>query len=533
MASLPYFVLGPNALLSLCGLVRGPDTTPATPPEDWRQATVDVVIPALQEEQTIVLCLASVLRQTLRPRRIMLVDDGSTDRTVACAKALCAFHGIELVVVQRRKPIGKTPTIKRQARELDSDVEFILDGDTILESENYLERAVEELYKARGIGSVCGTILPLRQRDRRAMEDHPLVRRFIAAGPWRGPIVKNGRLRRLSRGVTNLYRDVLYMFLQRFVYRGQMVFFGTVTNPVGCAVAYRREYVKSLFDHFNPELGDDLTTSEDIFLGMAMLNEGYRNVQLTDVYARTVEPELGSLPRQVYLWSSSFLQSCYYFDGLLRSPFRAHRRWSLRRQAARIFRSGVAPARRAAPGAVRVALAGVPGMAMPGSASHVIAPAGGALPAFPSGPAGGETVRDRVPQPIEGDRPAREWPHGGNRRVIGEPYRQAFGREQTHRFGRPAGWMLLTGAAEKILFPTVLLAMVILGNWNGLALTVAIETGIALTALVIVTKGQRLEYLGKGLAVTPIRYAMLGADLAALGRFVSDLWLTGNRKWRK
>ena len=136
----------------------------------------------------------------------------------------------------------------------------------------------------------------------------------------------------LLRGVTNLYREVLYLFLQRFVYRGQMVFFGTITNPVGCAVAYRRKYVAALFDLVGPKLGDDLTNSEDIFIGMGMLNEGYRNIQLTDVYARTVEPPCTRLIRQVYLWSSSFLQSCFYYDDLLRSPFRALKRWRQRRQ---------------------------------------------------------------------------------------------------------------------------------------------------------------------------------------------------------
>ena len=76
-----------------------------------------------------------------------------------------------------------------------------------------------------------------------------------------------------------------------------------------------------------PILGDDLTNSEDIFIGMGMLNEGYRNIQLTDVYARTVEPKCTRLPRQVYLWSSSYLQSCFYYDDLLRSPLRAFKRW--------------------------------------------------------------------------------------------------------------------------------------------------------------------------------------------------------------
>src|SRR6185436_8885688 len=125
-------------------------------------ATIDVIIPALNEAENIVLCLASVLRQTVRPRRIMLIDDGSTDRTVEIAKAFCTFHGVELTAIQRRVPIGKTPTIKRQSRELDSDVEFILDADTVLESTNYIERTVQELFQGVGIASSFGTVLPQR-----------------------------------------------------------------------------------------------------------------------------------------------------------------------------------------------------------------------------------------------------------------------------------------------------------------------------------------------------------------------------------
>jgi hypothetical protein len=112
-----------------------------------------------------------------------------------------------------------------------------------------------------------------------------------------------------------------------------MVFFGSIINPVGCAVAYRRKYIKDLFDHYEPILGDDLTNSEDIFIGFALANQGYRNIQLTDVYARSEEPEARSLPRQLYMWSSSFLQSCFYFDTLLRSPFKALKRYRYRRRA--------------------------------------------------------------------------------------------------------------------------------------------------------------------------------------------------------
>src|SRR4030095_15499525 len=123
-------------------------------------------------------------------------------------------------------------------------------------------------------------------------------------------------------GVTNVYRDVVYAFLQCFVYRGQMAMYGTTANPVGCAVAYRRRYLVALFDHIDPILGDDLTNSENIFIGFAMLNEGYRNAQVLEAKAQTVEPEIHRLHRQVYLWSSSFLQACYYFDALLCTPLK-------------------------------------------------------------------------------------------------------------------------------------------------------------------------------------------------------------------
>ena len=511
MAVLPYFVLGPNALLSLAGLAKGPDRTAATPSEDWRHARVDVVIPAFNEAQTIVLCLAGLLRQTLRPRRVILVDDGSTDGTIVSARAFCQQNGLELLAIQRQKPIGKTPTIKRQARECDSDVEFILDGDTVLESPDYIERTVQELYQGVGIASACGTVLPMRRRDRRSIAADAAVQRFAANITLPQPLRDEATMPMLLRGVTNLYREVLYIFLQRFVYRGQMVFFGTITNPVGCAVAYRRKYVAALFDHVGPRLGDDLTNSEDIFIGMGMLNEGYRNIQLTDVYARTVEPPCTRLLRQVYLWSSSFLQSSFYYDDLLRSPLRALKRWRLRRQ-------------------------GPPSNSRGAAATIATSPAfAGMAPDSPNAAALGVLLRtattlSRQPEPAGSSGAAA----GGNdRRRVGEPYRQPFGREYTRRYGRPVGWLLVAGAVEKIFFPVALLLMLLLRQWEALLVTMAAESAVALAALVLVTKGQRLQYFIKGLAVIPLRYVVIAAELITVGRFATDLWITKNRNWRK
>ena len=171
-------------------------------------------------------------------------------------------------------------------------MQFILDADTVLESNDYIERSVHDLCQAAGIASACGTVLPLRQRDRRAADESPRSSRspkhFLRINQPR----RKAGCADLASAATNTYREVLYLFLQRIVYRGQMAVFGTLSNPVGCAVAYRREYLKALFDEVEPTLGDDLTNSEDIFIGLAMVNEGYRNIHVPDVCARTVEPEV-------------------------------------------------------------------------------------------------------------------------------------------------------------------------------------------------------------------------------------------------
>jgi Glycosyl transferase family 2 len=214
VAQLPHFVFSPNTVISAIGLMRGPDATPATPAQDWRSATVDVVIPARNEQENIVRCLASVLRQTLRPRKIVVVDDGSTDATAARARAFADFHDADVLVIQRLDSIGKTPTIKDQVRALDTDVLFVLDADTLLESDSYIERTVEDLYQGAGIASACGSILPLRERDRRAANDSPAVQQFVNACRSCEPAGPKSWWRRLAYDL-NLTRTVALTMQRR------------------------------------------------------------------------------------------------------------------------------------------------------------------------------------------------------------------------------------------------------------------------------------------------------------------------------
>jgi glycosyltransferase involved in cell wall biosynthesis len=470
MATTPYFVLSPNTILSMIGLLHGPDKTVPTPAEDWRLAKVDVVIPAFNEEENIGLVLAALSRQTLKPKRIVLIDDGSSDLTVSYARDFAQANNMAIEIIQRQRSIGKTPTLKRQSRESSADVEFILDADTILESPNYIERTVEELYKAVGIACACGTILPTRPRDRDALMQLPAMVRFLAARPEAAPCKPCGRWRRFMKAVTSLYRDVLYMFLQKFVYRGQLVLFGTITNPVGCAVAYRRKYVKELFDHFEPILGDDLTNSEDIFIGFALNSTGYRNIQLGDVFARSEEPEVPHLPRQVYMWSSSFLQSCYYFNDLIKSPFKACKRAQrIRRQR----RQGLEEKR-------------------------VI----------------GEPYR----QPFGLD----------FTREFGRPIGWVILLSAAEKVFFPFAMvlMMLLGWWETL--------GITLAAETAVSLTILGFVARSPKQGVYTKSNYRgLQYFFKGLLVTPLRYLSLLFDLVTIGIFIFHIWIRGERKWRK
>ena len=407
------------------------------------------------------LTLDSLLNQTVRPHKIILVDDGSQDHTLDYARRFARDNDLALDVIRREHSVGKTPTLKYQARNSDADVELVLDADTALESSNFIERVVQELYQGVGIASACGIVKPMREKDRRERIQSARISSFLSAHEDIS-IYQPGQSwwHRLNRNITNLYRGELYAFLQRFVYRGQMNNFGSITNPVGCAVAYRRKYIQNLFDEYEPILGDDLTNSEDIFIGFAFLSQGYRNIQLQDVSVLSLEPEARNLPKQIYLWSSSFFQSCYYFDDLMRSPFKSLKRWKHRRDEANN-------------------------------------------------------------------------PEIQNKRKIKEAYRQPFGSAFTKQYGRPMGWVIFASAAEKVFFPAAIIIMALLQWWEALAVTLIAETALSVGLMAALNKDERMKTIIKGLLMTPVRYLSLLYDAVTMTRFAADLWLTGNRGWRK
>lgn len=89
---------------------------------------VSILVPAFNEEATLERVVRKLVALSLSEYEIILVDDGSTDQTVAVAKRLTEqFPQIKLFCQTKNQ--GKTAAIARAIRESDGDILIVQDAD--------------------------------------------------------------------------------------------------------------------------------------------------------------------------------------------------------------------------------------------------------------------------------------------------------------------------------------------------------------------------------------------------------------------
>ena len=327
MASLSFWFLSPSLAMAVIGKLRGWDRTVPTPTIDWHKVVVDVVVPAKDEEKSIAAALSSLFRQDFPVRDVYVFDDGSTDQTGAIATRYSELAGRTIHLVTRAQSIGKTPALREFCQKSDAEAVMILDADTILVSPNYISRLIERLFNNAGVAAACGEVMPLTRK--RKLQTSAADSRLSAIEKefHIPPPALESWWDRMLVALTVLYRTPMYILLQRTLYDGTLKLFGAQQNPVGCAVAYRTSRLRECFAYAAPRVGDALSMSEDIYIGHFFNWKGWRNLQVIGVHCESTEPPITQLPHQLFLWSSGFLQSAYYFRELPLTPLKQIRGW--------------------------------------------------------------------------------------------------------------------------------------------------------------------------------------------------------------
>jgi len=118
---------------------------------------VSVVIPAYNEEAVLENCVASVLRSDYPELKIILVDDGSTDRTAEVMAGFAQRH--EHVSFVHQSNAGKGAALNRAMEHADGDVLLFVDADGIFAPDTV--RRMVEGFTSSEVGAVCGDDRPV------------------------------------------------------------------------------------------------------------------------------------------------------------------------------------------------------------------------------------------------------------------------------------------------------------------------------------------------------------------------------------
>ncbi|NJD08064.1 MAG: glycosyltransferase [Methylococcaceae bacterium] len=238
------------------------------PPIDKNEGTasrISVVIPALNEEETIGATLSSLFEQEPPPWEILVVDDGSSDRTGELAEQwLSGREGGRVIRLPRNR--GKAEALNIGIRAASGDFVATVDADTRLDA-GALTAALATLV-GRGAGAAA---FYLEVANRTTL------------------------LERLQRQE--------YVTSMNFERVGQDAV-GMISILPGAATLYRRELLIAY--PFSSR-----TRTEDADLTLELARSGIRVVLAAEAVASTIAPvSVAELLSQRVRWTTGHLQCC-------------------------------------------------------------------------------------------------------------------------------------------------------------------------------------------------------------------------------
>jgi cellulose synthase/poly-beta-1,6-N-acetylglucosamine synthase-like glycosyltransferase len=233
---------------------------------------VSVVVPAYNEEKVIVRTVQSLLAQQYPGLEIIVVDDGSPDRTADVVTA--EFQNNPAIRVLRKPNGGKASALNLGVREARGEIVVAVDGDTI-----FAPGAIEAL------------TVPLA--DERV-----------------GAVAGNAKVGNRINLVTR-WQAVEYITSQNLDRRAFSLL-NCITVVPGAVGAWRRQLVLDA-GGFSAQ-----TMAEDQDLTLTLLRQGWHIAYADQAIAYTEAPDtLEGLSRQRFRWSFGTLQCAWKHRGAL------------------------------------------------------------------------------------------------------------------------------------------------------------------------------------------------------------------------
>lgn len=118
--------------------------------------SVAIIIPAYNEEETIVRCLESCIAQTSKADEIIVVNNNSVDDTVKLVKEIQKANPDQNIRLLNEKTQGITPARNRGFKEAKSEILGRIDADSTI-SPNWVE-TVRETFKDKIVAASTGPV---------------------------------------------------------------------------------------------------------------------------------------------------------------------------------------------------------------------------------------------------------------------------------------------------------------------------------------------------------------------------------------
>ena len=122
-----------------------------------------LVICSYKRETLIKKCLTNVLKNTLKPKKIIIIDQNDNDKTNKISKQLfLKFKYSKFKIIKNIKNIGLTKSKNISLNYINTKYVVFLDDD-IMTHKNFFKNLVDLIYIKKANG-VCGVITNLKKK---------------------------------------------------------------------------------------------------------------------------------------------------------------------------------------------------------------------------------------------------------------------------------------------------------------------------------------------------------------------------------